>query len=90
LLKHCRTTYVSHICCSELTDLLAIAEFSLHSVTLKIWLAASGKYSSASPYKAFFHGTVEVDYERALLKNMAPLKEKVFWPLALRDHCDRF
>jgi hypothetical protein len=38
-------------------------------------MAANGKYSSASAYNAFFQGTTEVDYAKALWKNLAPLKK---------------
>jgi hypothetical protein len=43
-----------------------------------IWrLTSNGKYSAASTYKAFFQGTIEMDYARALWKNWALLKESI-------------
>jgi hypothetical protein len=53
-----------------------------------IWqLTTNGKYSPASAYKAFFNGTIEADYARALWKNWAPLKEKIFCWLAIKNRC---
>jgi hypothetical protein len=50
-------------------------------------LAPSGKYSARSAYHAYFQGSVREDYAPLLWANWAPLKEKFFMWLVLRNRC---
>jgi hypothetical protein len=47
----------------------------------------NGVYSARSAYNTYFLGAVQAGYANLLWKSWAPLKEKVFTWLALRDRC---
>ena len=50
-------------------------------------LTANGQYTVASAYRARFHGSIEADYAKALWSSKAPLKEKIFCWLLMRNRC---
>lgn len=50
-------------------------------------LTANGCYTARSAYVAYFHGNTQADYAENLWSSWAPLKEKLFMWLALRNRC---
>ena len=53
--------------------------------TFRWKLTANGCYTARSAYIAYFRGSTEADYAENLWSSWAPLKEKLFFWLALRN-----